>query len=90
MCRHAYNQSQCVTMGRFFCDYCDTYLTHDSVRRSCWTCTTPALFSPSFLVVVVQAKGRKQHNYGWKHRENFRLFYQQVRCLPWLALWLTR
>ena len=34
-------------MGRFFCDYCDVYLTHDSF------------------------KGRSQHCYGWKHRENY-------------------
>ena len=34
---------------------------------------------------VAQAKGRKQHNYGWKHRENFRLFYAQVRVVS--AVW---
>eukprot|EP01029_Cantina_marsupialis_P010597 TRINITY_DN240_c0_g1_i1.p1 TRINITY_DN240_c0_g1~~TRINITY_DN240_c0_g1_i1.p1 ORF type:complete len:158 (-),score=45.93 TRINITY_DN240_c0_g1_i1:208-681(-) len=41
-------------MPRFYCDYCDSFLTHDSY------------------------KGRKQHNYGWKHRENYRMHYQQV------------
>ncbi|RLN91174.1 hypothetical protein BBJ28_00012038 [Nothophytophthora sp. Chile5] len=40
-------------MPRYYCDYCDTYLTHDS-----------------------QA-GRKQHNRGWKHRENVKLYYEQ-------------
>ncbi|OQR93900.1 U1 small nuclear ribonucleoprotein C [Achlya hypogyna] len=39
-------------MPRYYCDYCDTYLTHDS-----------------------QA-GRKQHNRGWKHRENVKLYYE--------------
>ncbi|ETW10522.1 hypothetical protein H310_00806 [Aphanomyces invadans] len=41
-------------MPRYYCDYCDTYLTHDS-----------------------QA-GRKQHNRGWKHRENVKLYYEAV------------
>ena len=40
-------------MPRFFCDYCDAYLTHDS------------------------APGRQQHIRGWKHRENFKAYYQQ-------------
>ncbi|RHY11789.1 hypothetical protein DYB36_004188 [Aphanomyces astaci] len=41
-------------MPRYYCDYCDTYLTHDS-----------------------QA-GRKQHNRGWKHRENVKLYYEAM------------
>ncbi|KDO24267.1 hypothetical protein SPRG_09903 [Saprolegnia parasitica CBS 223.65] len=41
-------------MPRYYCDYCDTYLTHDS-----------------------QA-GRKQHNRGWKHRENVKLYYEAI------------
>ncbi|KAK4779152.1 hypothetical protein SAY86_006680 [Trapa natans] len=40
-------------MPRYYCDYCDTYLTHDS---------------PSV---------RKQHNAGYKHKANVRLYYQQ-------------
>lgn len=40
-------------MPRFYCDYCDAYLTHDSMS------------------------GRQQHMRGWKHRENFKLYYQQ-------------
>uniref|UniRef100_A0A6U1MC29 U1 small nuclear ribonucleoprotein C n=1 Tax=Fibrocapsa japonica TaxID=94617 RepID=A0A6U1MC29_9STRA len=40
-------------MPRYYCDYCDTYLTHDS------------------------AQGRKQHNRGWKHRENVKVYYEQ-------------
>ncbi|CAM9237254.1 unnamed protein product, partial [Heterosigma akashiwo] len=39
-------------MPRYYCDYCDTYLTHDS------------------------AQGRKQHNRGWKHRENVKQYYE--------------
>lgn len=41
-------------MGRFYCDYCGMYLTHDSPGS------------------------RKQHRFGWKHRENFRKFYEQI------------
>jgi U1 small nuclear ribonucleoprotein C len=40
-------------MPRYYCDYCDTYLTHDS---------------PSV---------RKQHNSGYKHKANVRIYYQQ-------------
>jgi len=25
------------------------------------------------------AAGRKQHRYGWKHRENFRLYYEHLQ-----------
>ena len=39
-------------MPRYYCDYCDTYLAHDS------------------------APGRKQHNRGWKHRENVKQYYE--------------
>ncbi|TFJ80304.1 hypothetical protein NSK_008447 [Nannochloropsis salina CCMP1776] len=45
-------------MPRYFCDYCQTYLTHDS------------------------APGRKQHNRGWKHRENVKMYYEQ-----YMAAW---
>lgn len=41
-------------MPRYYCDYCDTYLTHDS---------------PSV---------RKQHNAGYKHKANVRLYYQKL------------
>ena len=40
-------------MPRYYCDYCDMYLTHDS------------------------SVGRKQHNYGWKHRENVNMHFNQ-------------
>lgn len=40
-------------MPRYYCDYCGTYLTHDS---------------PSV---------RKQHNAGYKHKANVRLFYKK-------------
>jgi U1 small nuclear ribonucleoprotein C len=39
---------------RFYCDYCDMYLTHDS------------------------AGGRRQHRYGWKHRDNVRQYYEAI------------
>ncbi|DAZ97825.1 TPA: hypothetical protein N0F65_002495 [Lagenidium giganteum] len=47
-------------MPRYYCDYCDTYLTHDSL-----------------FVFFLQQAGRKQHNRGWKHRENVKLYYEQ-------------
>ena len=90
-------------MPRFFCDYCDAYLTHDSVRppRSLHDCAAlcvlrglaPLLVRaclrnragkqmPSlircFWWLFSQAKGRKQHNYGWKHRENYKNYYLGV------------
>ncbi|GER43733.1 U1 small nuclear ribonucleoprotein C [Striga asiatica] len=43
-------------MPRYYCDYCDTYLTHDS---------------PSV---------RKQHNAGYKHKNNVRNYYQQYEA----------
>ncbi|XP_024965158.1 U1 small nuclear ribonucleoprotein C-like [Cynara cardunculus var. scolymus] len=43
-------------MPRYYCDYCDTYLTHDS---------------PSV---------RKQHNAGYKHKANVRIYYQQYEA----------
>ena len=42
-----------AAMPRYYCDYCDMYLTHDS------------------------SVGRKQHNYGWKHRENVSMHFNQ-------------
>lgn len=43
-------------MPKYFCDYCDAFLTHDSF------------------------KGRKQHQYGQKHRDNYRHYYMRVRA----------
>lgn len=48
-------------MPRFYCDYCDAYLTHDSMS------------------------GRQQHMRGWKHRENFKIYYESVH-----AQWIQR
>uniref|UniRef100_A0A7S3PDU6 Matrin-type domain-containing protein n=1 Tax=Aplanochytrium stocchinoi TaxID=215587 RepID=A0A7S3PDU6_9STRA len=44
-------------MTRYYCDYCDMYLPHDS------------------------AVSRRQHNYGWKHRDNYRIYYERL-ALP--------
>mmetsp|Transcript_8174 Transcript_8174/g.13199 ORF Transcript_8174/g.13199 Transcript_8174/m.13199 type:complete len:94 (+) Transcript_8174:57-338(+) len=41
-------------MTRFFCDYCDMFLSHDS------------------------ASGRREHIYGWKHRVNYRMYYENI------------
>ncbi|KVH94461.1 Zinc finger, C2H2-type matrin [Cynara cardunculus var. scolymus] len=45
-----------VFSSLYYCDYCDTYLTHDS---------------PSV---------RKQHNAGYKHKANVRIYYQQYEA----------
>jgi U1 small nuclear ribonucleoprotein C len=46
-------------MPRYYCDYCEVYLTHGSFRA------------------------RRQHIYGWKHRENVKLYYQPyVQQMP--------
>lgn len=69
-------------MPRYYCDYCDTYLTHDSVRvldvllLLCVCCCSRDRSRPNVLVCMQQA-GRKQHNRGWKHRENVKLYYEQ-------------
>ena len=47
-----------TTMPRYFCDYCQMYLTHDS------------------------QSARRQHNYGWKHRDAFRLHYAKLMRDP--------
>lgn len=72
-------------MPRYYCDYCDTYLTHDSVRSSPDSEYMPRpplrLTVLHFLFLFVpfspQQAGRKQHNRGWKHRENVKLYYEQ-------------
>lgn len=64
-------------MPRYYCDYCDTYLTHDSVRehsRCLFAWHGSAADMPS---LSLQQAGRKQHNRGWKHRENVKLYYEQ-------------
>ncbi|KAL8128637.1 hypothetical protein V2J09_017792, partial [Rumex salicifolius] len=52
----------------YYCDYCDTYLTHDSV----------SVVSPSRIKDVRgRPSVRKQHNSGYKHKANVRIYYQQ-------------
>ncbi|KAI3749308.1 hypothetical protein L2E82_19915 [Cichorium intybus] len=51
-----HTQQRDESMPRYYCDYCDTYLTHDS---------------PSV---------RKQHNAGYKHKANVRIYYQQYEA----------
>ncbi|CAN8247950.1 unnamed protein product [Cochlearia groenlandica] len=56
-------------MPRYYCDYCDTYLTHDSV----------SLYLTCIVIVFDEPKPsvRKQHNAGYKHKANVRIYYQQ-------------
>ncbi|EMS50065.1 U1 small nuclear ribonucleoprotein C [Triticum urartu] len=66
-------------MPRYYCDYCDTYLTHDSSSKpgmvlggmSIWH-DYVADFASSSVPSV-----RKQHNAGYKHKANVRNYYQQ-------------
>ncbi|KAI9911309.1 hypothetical protein PsorP6_009664 [Peronosclerospora sorghi] len=66
-------------MPRYYCDYCDTYLTHDSliVLLQSFFGSFTSLFLLSFVPFILQQAGRKQHNRGWKHRENVKLYYEQ-------------
>ena len=36
----ALRRRTCDAMTRYYCDYCDTYLTHDSVRQVLLDCRT--------------------------------------------------
>ncbi|KAF1328813.1 U1 small nuclear ribonucleoprotein c, partial [Globisporangium splendens] len=58
-------------MPRYYCDYCDTYLTHDSVRKPCALSCAHTL-GLRLCVLISDA-----HNRGWKHRENVKLYYEQ-------------
>lgn len=68
-------------MTRYYCDYCDTYLTHDSVRHTaiCFGKRTEAIrqkltavidlyTTPLTNFLCVQPVVRKQHNDGYKHK----------------------
>ena len=76
------------TMPRYYCDYCDTYLTHDSVRplpKSAKIASQILLYSnacyvftfDSATVCCMQPVVRKQHNTGYKHKANVRNYYMQ-------------
>lgn len=74
-------------MPRYYCDYCDAYLTHDSVGcemvwewrhramvlRAQRQCTLVFTREAGSLQVVV----RKQHNSGYKHKANVKAYYGQ-------------
>lgn len=64
-------------MPRYYCDYCDTYLTHDSVSLLTAASRAIATSLSNVLPSLSQQAGRKQHNRGWKHRENVKLYYEQ-------------
>lgn len=77
-------------MPHYYCDYCDAYLTHDSMAgRQQHMRGTPSpyrsVFSLDFFIhfplifgtfnsVIVFFSSVK---IGWKHRENFKNYYQQ-------------
>jgi U1 small nuclear ribonucleoprotein C len=73
-------------MPRYYCDYCDAYLTHDSVRRGscmdgllhhiCTVVYSVFLLSIKFFLFL-QAVVRKQHNSGYKHKSNVKAYYLQ-------------
>ncbi|MBA0560250.1 hypothetical protein Golob_017161 [Gossypium lobatum] len=56
-----------IEICRYYCDYCDTYLTHDS-KKLLILFLWASKFQPSV---------RKQHNAGYKHKANVRTYYQQ-------------
>ncbi|RDX90957.1 U1 small nuclear ribonucleoprotein C [Mucuna pruriens] len=59
-------------MPRYYCDYCDTYLTHDS-----FVSHTGHHYVANFAYMILQPSVRKQHNAGYKHKANVRTYYQQ-------------
>ena len=76
------------TMPRYYCDYCDTYLTHDSVSplpKSTKISSQTLLYSNACFVSTsdcgilccTQPVVRKQHNTGYKHKANVRNYYMQ-------------
>jgi len=68
-------------MTRFFCDYCNAYLTHDSqtgieYQHKHHSFRSFVHIHPLLLSVLIL--GRRQHIRGWKHREAFKNFYEQL------------
>ena len=66
-----------AAMPRYYCDYCDTYLTHDSVRPDVVHLTSCPHTIPTKSFCVRQPVVRKQHNTGYKHKANVRNYYMQ-------------
>ena len=60
-------------MPKFYCDYCDTYLTHNtpSVRKT--HCNGKILCS----IPVIPHHGTNYFLTGRKHKENVKLYYQK-------------
>ena len=70
-----YNSKYKITiMPRYYCDYCDAYLTHDSVRRFPIPFSQP---SNSLLPPTLQPVVRRQHNSGYKHKSNVKSYFMQ-------------
>ena len=57
-------------MPRFYCDYCDAYLTHDSM-----TGRQQHMRGSHISLFLLLSKIRIFFS-GWKHRENFKNHYQ--------------
>ena len=68
-------------MPKYYCDYCDTYLTHDSV--SFIKLQTIYFFLQNIEVLLlcyfskIKPSVRKTHCTGRKHKENVRDYYQK-------------
>jgi U1 small nuclear ribonucleoprotein C len=64
-------------ISRYFCDYCDTFLTHDSVKLILVCLLDQLIFAFFRFLTTFQASVRKTHNSGRKHKDNVRLYYQK-------------
>ena len=74
-------------MPRFFCDYCDAYLTHDSApgrqqhirgtKKLPFHSILPSHFLLPYFCTHITLSSSFLYYQGWKHRENFKAYYQQ-------------
>ena len=61
----------------YFCDYCGTYLTHDSVSLLKLYGTKSDQFPTTLPYILLQPNVRKTHNNGVKHKDNVREYYEK-------------
>lgn len=61
---------------RYYCDYCDTFLTHDSVRTYHLEMSRIKKLNLLFIFNL-QPSVRKTHCNGRKHKENVKFYYQK-------------
>jgi hypothetical protein len=65
-------------MPRYYCDYCDAYLTHDSMTgRQQHMRGLSLLLFVQLLFLLLLFHAFPSFLLGWKHRENFKNYYNQ-------------